>query len=252
MRGHYSAFLNSTVLLVVLASTASSTACNRRPRLATIEYGGKGPPTMVLLHGYGSSAEQWEPFTKTIRWPASGRFVFPQAPEMTVPPDGPSDGRGWWRLDLASHIPLGQSVPDLSATQPAGLKTAATLVEDLLERLGRSPGGSIVLGGYSQGAMVASEVAFRSDTPLRALVVLSGTLVDEASWERSFYRRRAMPVFLAHGRADTVLPFAVADRFRLKLEAAGLKVTWCPFEGGHEVPAAVIEELNKFIDALPL
>lgn len=236
-----------TVLMVVLASAATGTACNRTPPLATVEYGGKGPPTLVLLHGYGSSAEQWEPFTKTIQWPASGRFVFPQAPERTVPPDGPSNGRGWWRLDLASHIPLGQSIPDLSATQPQGLKIAATLVEDLL---GRSPGGPIVLGGYSQGAMVASEVAFRSDTPLRALVVLSGTLVDEASWERNFSRRRAMPVFLAHGRADRVLPFAVADRFRLKLEAAGLKVTWCPFEGGHEVPAAVIIELNKFIDAL--
>jgi phospholipase/carboxylesterase len=214
-------------------------------------YGGSGPPTLVLLHGYGSSAERWAPFTQTIQWPAPGRFVFPQAPESTVPPDGPSDGRAWWRLDLASHIPPGESVPDLSATQPAGLKVAASLVENLLKTVQRSPGGPIVLGGFSQGAMVASEVAFGSDARLRGLVLLSGTLVDENTWERNFERRAGMPVFLAHGRSDRMLPFAVADRFRRKLEAAGVKVTWFPFDGGHEIPAAVVIELNKFLGALP-
>jgi phospholipase/carboxylesterase len=238
--------------VALLASTVGGAGCNGMPQLATIGHGGTGPPTLVLLHGYGSSAEQWAPFTQTIRWPEPGRFVFPQGPEVTVPPDGPSNGRAWWRLDLASHIPPGRSVPDISATQPAGLKVAAALVEDLLESLEQSPGGPIVLGGYSQGAMVASEVAFRSDVPLRALVLLSGTLVDETVWERHFSTRQGISVFIAHGRADTILPFEVADRFRMKLEAAGLKVAWVPFEGGHELPAVVIAELNKFIEALPL
>jgi phospholipase/carboxylesterase len=151
-----------------------------------------------------------------------------------------------------SNIPPGQSLPDLSQTRPAGLKDAARLVEDLLEALRRDPGGPIVLGGFSQGAMVASEVAFRSDVELRALVLLSGTLVDEASWERHFDRRRGTPVFLAHGRADQTLPFAAAERFRVKLEAAGVKVTWVPFDGGHELPATVVIALNRFIEGLPL
>ena len=240
-------FLDGVVRLAVLVSLASGTGCTRKPQLATIVSGGSGPPTLVLLHGYGSSAEDWAPFTQWIRWPESGRFVFPQAPGVTVPPDGPSGGRAWWRLDLASHIPPGQSVPDISATQPPGLKSAAALVEDLLESVEQYPGGPIVLGGFSQGAMVASEVAFRSDARLQALVLLSGTLVDEASWERHFDSRRGLPVFIAHGRSDNVLPFAVADRFRTKLEAAGLRVTWFPFDGGHETPAAVIIALNTFI-----
>jgi phospholipase/carboxylesterase len=129
---------------------------------------------------------------------------------------------------------------------------AALLVENVLRNVERSPGGPIVLGGFSQGAMVASEVAFGSDARLRALVLLSGTLVDERTWERNFQMRRDMPVFLAHGRSDRMLPFAVADRFRTELEAAGLKVTWFPFDGGHEIPAAVVIELNKFLGALPL
>ncbi len=236
--------------ILVAALTASAT-CSRRPELATTVYGGSGPPTLVLLHGYGSSAQRWAPFTQTIRWPPPGRFVFPDAPEATAPPDGPSDGRGWWRLDLRSHIPPGSSIPDLSAARPAGLKVAASLVENLLDGIERSPGGPIVLGGFSQGAMVASEVAFQSNVRLRALVLLSGTLVDEDAWERNFVSRRGLPVFLAHGRADRVLPFAVADRFRQKMEIAGIHVTWCPFEGGHEIPAVVVIALNKFLAALP-
>jgi phospholipase/carboxylesterase len=129
---------------------------------------------------------------------------------------------------------------------------AASLVERVLEKVQRSPGGPIVLGGFSQGAMVAGEVAFGSDAQLRALVLLSGTLVDEKTWESNFERRRDLPVFLAHGRSDRMLPFAVADRFRRKLEAAGVKVTWFPFDGGHEIPAAVVIELNKFLGALPV
>jgi phospholipase/carboxylesterase len=242
-------FFNVVVLLLGLIGSVSG--CNRR-RLATIVHGGNSPPTLMLLHGYGSSAEQWAPFTQTIRWPASGRFVFPQAPETTIPPDGPVGGRAWWRLDLVSYVPRGKSIADLSAVRPPGLAVAAALVEDRLRDRRTVPRGPVILGGYSQGAMVASEVAFRSKVPLSALVVLSGTLVDEPSWESHFRQRQGLPVFVSHGRRDTVLSFEVADRFRQRLEAAGLQVTWCPFEGGHEIPATVVIALNDFIGRLQL
>lgn len=124
-------------------------------------------------------------------------------------------------------------------------------MEELLEGLERGPGRPILLGGYSQGAMVASEVAFRTNAPVDALVLLSGTTVDEASWEREFSSRRGLPVFMSHGRSDQVLPFDIADRYRSKLEAAGVRVTWIPFDGGHEIPAVVVQRLNEFIEKLP-
>lgn len=244
--------LSSGVLLGACGLLAIATGCNRRPQLATIIHGGNGPPTLVLLHGYGSSADQWMPFTQTIRWPSDGRFVFPQGPERTVPPDGPVDGRAWWRLDLASHIPPGKSIPDLSKDRPPGLKVSASLVEDVLRNRRTVPRGPVVLGGFSQGAIVASEVAFRSRARLSALILLSVTLVDEPSWETQFRQRRDLPVFIAHGRGDAVLPFDVADRFRRKLEAAGVSVTWCPFEGGHEIPSEVVVALNEFIQRLQI
>jgi phospholipase/carboxylesterase len=236
----------------IIAATVACPACHRQPRLVTIVSGGEGPPTLVLLHGYGSSAEQWAPFTQTIRLPPGGRFVFPQAPGVTARTDGRASGRAWWPLALASHIPRGGTLPDLSATRQPGLRVAASLVEELLESLERSPGRPLLLGGYSQGAMVASEVAFRTHAHFDALVLLSGTLVDEASWEREFQRRRGLPVFVSHGRFDSVLPFDVAYRFQSKLQAAGVRVTWVPFDGGHEIPAVVVRRLNEFIAELRL
>jgi phospholipase/carboxylesterase len=166
--------------------------------------------------------------------------------------DGAADGRAWWPLDLGSYIPVGESAPNLSNARPSGLRSAALLVEDLLDNRAAVPRGPVILGGYSQGAMVASEVAFRSRVPLAALIILSGTPVDERSWESHFSERRSLPVFLAHGRQDMTLPFDAADRFRQKLEAAGLQVTWCPFDGGHEIPATVVIALNNFLARLQL
>jgi phospholipase/carboxylesterase len=98
--------------------------------------------------------------------------------------------------------------------------------------------------------MVASEVAFRSDAPIEALVLLSGTPVDEAVWQGGYGRRRGLPVFVAHGRFDPVLPFSGSERLQRDLAAAGHIVTWLPFDGGHEIPAEVIVALNRFLREL--
>ena len=100
--------------------------------------------------------------------------------------------------------------------------------------------------------MVASEVAFQSDQDIAALVLLSGTPVDERAWQANYQRRRGLPVFIAHGRADDILPFDGALRMKRDLAAAGLNVTWTEFPGGHEIPAEVVMALNDFLMRLRL
>jgi len=229
----------------VLAATGAGTG--PAAPLTTIVRGGKGPPTVLLLQGYGAKVKDWLPFTQTIEVPRRARFVFPEAPEKTSPPDGPIGGRAWWRLDLEDHVPKGAQLPDLAATRPPGLDEATARVRALLHRLQRSPGGPIVLGGFSQGAMIASNIAFTTDEPMAALVILSGTPVDEAAWLRGLAQRRGLRVFISHGRGDPTLPFASADRFRKELAAAGLAVTWFPFDGVHEIPSSVVDALNQFL-----
>ena len=119
---------------------------------------------------------------------------------------------------------------------PGGIKVASGLVRTFLEDVP----GPIVLGGFSQGAMLSGEIAFQTEQPLAGLVLIGGTTVNEAAWVERFPGRRSLPIFIAHGRNDGVLPFAIADRFRTKLQAAGMDVTWVPFDGGHEIPRGVV------------
>jgi phospholipase/carboxylesterase len=217
------------------------------PRLSAIAKGGKGPPTMVLLHGYCSSEKDWLPFVKSIHLPPGTRFLFPRGPEAAKRTDGAPSGRAWWPLDLATNMRDGALGADLSAEKPEGIEHAATEVRAFLAHQGNRATRPFLLGGFSQGAMVAAQVAFQSDEPLRALVLLSGTLVDEASWKINYARRKGLHVFMSHGRSDPTLSFEVAERMRAEMAAAGLEVTWFPFDGGHETPAEVIVALNQFL-----
>jgi phospholipase/carboxylesterase len=235
------------------AETAPRIVTNPKSGLRTWEVGSGSVPCL-LLHGYASSPRDWLPFTATVHLPRDGRFIFPEGPEETRPPDGPVNGRAWWRFDLASYRPRGEALPELSRAKPEGLlraaRTIGSLMGEVQERLGARR-GQVVLGGFSQGAIVSAEIAFRSDEPLRALIILSGSFVDEAAWTRGVPARRGLPVFIAHGRRDDVLRFDAAERLAATMVQSGLRVTWVPFDGGHEIPASVVTELNRFLASMP-
>lgn len=244
-------------LLAWLAGLVIAAGCQPAPSsvtpagsgLRTIE-AGTGALPFVLLHGYGSSAAHWIPFTSTIRLPAGRRFVMPEGTEMTVPPDGPADGHAWWRLGLDAHRRAGDGLPDLARTNPPGLAAADRRVRALLDELaaaGHYPRERQMLAGFSQGGMIAADIAFTTDEPIEALVLLSTTFVNEAAWRAGMPRRRGLPVFIAHGRRDDILPFDAAERLQQAMRDAGLRVTWFPFDGGHEMPAEVVTALNGFL-----
>jgi phospholipase/carboxylesterase len=247
------------ISVLALAGALAIAALGLRPASATLVRNatskldtwevGTGPLPLILMHGYGAAPQEWLPFSHTILIPDNRRFVFPQAPEETIPPDGPVGQRAWWRLDLASYR-QGDALPDMRRAQPPGLTKAAEKIRLLIGDLHHREAFDekrVILGGFSQGGMVAAEVAFRSNQPLEALVLLSPTFVDEQRWIEGMPRRKGLPVFISHGRRDDVLPFAASERLAQAMRDAGLKVTWVPFDGIHETPASVVTELNKFL-----
>ncbi|BCS34364.1 esterase [Luteitalea sp. TBR-22] len=242
------AALALAALVVARSPPDPASVGNPASGLRTIEVGTGGRP-VLLLHGYSSAPAEWLPFTVTLMSGTDTRFVFPEG--MTKGARG--TGRAWWPLDLSSHV-SGTGLPDLTRTRPQGLADAAARVRTLLGEVTTRLGGrreDLVLGGFSQGAMVSAEVAFRSDVPLRALVLLSPTVIDEPSWRQGLSARRGLRVFVAHGRQDDVLSFALTSRWAETMRTAGLDVTWVPFDGKHEIPSSVVEALNAFLGKAP-
>ena len=117
------------------------------------------------------------------------------------------------------------------------------------------PASGLVVGGFSQGAMLATDALLTSPGAARALVVLSGSIVAEEAWraglaasgEGGTSAPPPAPVFMSHGKGDPVLPFQIADDLRGLLQAAHHDVTWVPFAGGHEIPSLVLAQLRSFL-----
>ena len=204
--------------------------------------------TVILLHGFGAPGDDLVSLAQYFDIPA--RFVFPAAP---LPLGGMyGDARAWWMLDLARlEAQLRSGNPhDRSAELPDGLSAAREQVSRLVDQVAArfaTTDDRIVLGGFSQGAMVSLDVALHRANRLAGVVLLSGTLIAESEWAPRMTKLAGVPVFQSHGRGDAMLPFVVAETLRDKLKAAGALVEWHPFVGGHEIPAGVLAELGTFL-----
>jgi phospholipase/carboxylesterase len=206
------------------------------------------PTTVVLLHGFGAPGDDLVSLAEVIDAPV--RFVFPEAPLELGGLYG--DSRAWWLLDLARlEDELRRGVPrDRRDEIPDGLPTARAQLLRLLDQVtSRLPTGKLVLGGFSQGAMLSLDVALHRTTPPDGLVLMSGTLVAASEWEPRFAKLAGVPVLQSHGRADGLLPFGIAEVLRDKLRAAGATVEWHDFVGGHEIPMTVLAALTKFLNS---
>ncbi len=212
--------------------------------------GGGDGPLVILLHGFGAPGDDLVPLWRVLDVPRETRFLFPAAP-LAMP--GYVGGRAWWMIDFERLERLMSGHPSISDEEaareiPEGLAEARALVSALVDEAAAKLGASkLVLGGFSQGAMLACDVTLRREAPPAALVMLSGTLIAAHEWSALAPRRRGLPVFQSHGLKDPLLPFAAAERLRDLLEGAGLPVEFVPFHGGHEIPGGVLDRLGAFL-----
>lgn len=213
--------------------------------------GGQGP-AIVLLHGFGAPGTDLMPFAGEIAAPEGTRWIFPEAPLLLPAELGGGMGRAWWMIDvmrLQMAMMMG-SARDLTKEEPEGMAEARALVDAMLDALTEElsiPDGKLVLGGFSQGAMLSCDLALRTDRPLAGLVLMSGTFLAEDAWRPLMKKRRGLAVLQSHGRQDPLLPFDIAEQLRDALTEAGLDVTWLPFDGGHGVHPGVIDEAVVFL-----
>jgi phospholipase/carboxylesterase len=215
-----------------------------------------GPPdaqlTCVLLHGFGAPGDDLVGLAGEIDAPV--RMVFPAAP-LELGGGGYGDSRAWWLLDLArleDELRRGAS-PDRRDEVPEGLAAAREHVIRLIDQLAARfaiADDRLVLGGFSQGAMLSLDVALHRPRPPAGLILMSGTVIAEAVWRPRLPSLAGVPVMLSHGRHDELLPYHVAEILRDRLTEAGAAVDWQPFLGGHEIPRAAINAANQLLRKL--
>lgn len=221
-----------------------------RIRGGTDGRGGGDGPVVVLLHGWAAPGDDLVSLADVLGAPHGTRFLFPEGP---LPIDmGLGESRAWWMIDvrqLNEHVATGRP-RDLSREVPKGMAEARGRVLALLEEAGKKLEAvpeQTVLGGFSQGAMLACDVALRSDHPFAGLAVLSGTVLARDEWLQLMPGRRGLRVLQSHGRSDDVLPYFLAEQLRDFLTDAGAVVDWIGFDGGHEIPETVLTRFGSFL-----
>ncbi|HEY6878462.1 MAG TPA: hypothetical protein VI299_10615 [Polyangiales bacterium] len=210
-------------------------------------HGGGDGPVIVLMHGFGAPGFDLVDLAQYVAAPDALRWVFPEAPMLLD--DGP--GRAWWMIDPAlfeSRL-RGERV-DRSDELPARLPTARAELSSLLDAIEHELGVAReqqLLGGFSQGSMLAVDQALHAERKPRGLVLLSSTLIAESEWAPRASACRDLPVLQTHGTSDPILPFADAERLRALLEGGGARLTFVQFAGGHELPPIALRALSAFL-----
>lgn len=149
----------------------------------------------------------------------------------------------WWRFTSDFSDPRAMRFPGL----PLARARVIALLDSLQEEL-HVPSDRIVLGGFSQGAMLAMDVALHDDRPLAGVMLLSGSLVDQNEWVPRMPSRRGLRVLQTHGRQDDRLPFAPAEELSVRLRESGVDLRLLPFDGNHEITAEVSAAVSAFVN----
>jgi phospholipase/carboxylesterase len=199
--------------------------------------------TVILLHGLGADGYDFVPVVKeldALGAPAA-RYVFPHAPTMPVTINGGYVMRAWYDI-------LGADL--VRREDEAGIRASQRLVESLIEREeARGTARSrIVLAGFSQGGAITLHTGLRQSRPLAGLIAMSCYLpLADAFAREAAAGSKGVPVFLAHGTQDPVVPLARGAASRDALQAAGYDVEWHDYPMPHSVCAEELRDIAAFL-----
>ena len=207
----------------------------------TLEPAVPATATVVLLHGLGADGWDFVPIVGELRLPMPVRFIFPHAPERPVTVNAGYVMRAWY--DIRSFTPDGRA-------DAAGLAESVQRVNRYLEveaERGISTERT-VLAGFSQGGAVALSAGLRFPRQLAGLLALSTYLPFPARLgaERSS-ANAGVPVLMCHGRMDPIVEVGMGLEARAALEAQGYPVEWREYPMEHEVCAAELEEIGRWL-----
>lgn len=200
--------------------------------------------TVVCLHGYGADMRDLAPLAGELETKRPISWLFPDAPEVLD-----WGGRAWFPIDVAAFEQSQRTgaARDLSLREPPGMEWAREELQRFIRELDK-PWDKIVLMGFSQGAMLAVDLALRAESPPAGVAILSGTLVDKKTVAQLAPAKKGLPFFQSHGSVDPILGFAEARSLEKALVEAGWRGQLRRFEGGHAIPAETLEGLKGWLE----
>ncbi|MBX7148832.1 alpha/beta hydrolase fold domain-containing protein [bacterium] len=205
---------------------------------------------IVFFHGYGADMHDLAPLGQVLKVPDQVTWVFPNGP-LLVPIGPHMQGHAWFPIDedaLMKAMATGTH-RDLSQITPPGFEDAYKVASKMISEM-HVPPEKLILGGFSQGAMMATALALRMKENIKGLILLSGTLLSENEWTSLAKNHKDLSFFMSHGKSDPLLDFKAAQKLEKILQDGGLKGHLIAFDGEHEIPENVLRKLQEFLNHL--
>ncbi len=198
---------------------------------------------VFMFHGFGADASDLKPLADVLT-PENMKinWVFPNG-IFTVPIGPMMSGRAWWPLTL-SQLPS-----DWSHYSPPELTSLRPQIWKMIESF-KIPWNRIILGGFSQGAMLATEVYLSAPETPAGLISFSGSLIRKKEWTEALAQRKNQKVFLSHGEMDPVLPSSGTQKLMQILKENQIQCDFCSFRGGHEIPTQAITKAKIYLQSI--
>lgn len=207
-------------------------------------------PWIIFFHGYGADSQDLFSLGQMITSKKPYNWLFPNG--ILEVPIGPGwTGRAWWPINMMEIQEAANRGEhrDFSRATPQGAEKAIHSSLEMIKQL-KVPWDQIILGGFSQGAMLATELFLTAPTAPKGLIILSGTLIDQTRWSELVKNRQGSRFFQSHGMMDPVLGHKQAQQLETVLTQNGMQGRLESFKGGHEIPQAIMQKMESFINSL--
>lgn len=206
----------------------------------------ENPPVLVLLHGLGSNERDLMELAPEL----DSRLL---VVSIRAPIEVGYGGYAWFdvRWDSAGiHADPSQAL--------AGRDLLIATLKALPESLGVKT-SRMLLGGFSQGAMMSLGVALIEPDLVAGVLSMSGRLLPQflpPEAEDQVQRPSAktctltdLPVLVQHGTRDDVLPVQGSREIRDFLANAGCDVSYHEYPMAHEISYESLRDIREWITA---
>ncbi len=196
--------------------------------------------TVIWLHGLGADGHDFEAIVPELHLPSDAgvRFIFPHAPMREITINDGAEMRGWYDF-----------IPHSETAGSNDIEESAAEIRKFIEReLERGIAShNVMLAGFSQGGVIALHTATRYDKRLAGVLALSTYLHDMTGTESEMNDANlAIPIMMAHGTQDPMIPVMRAATSRENLIRLGYDVRWYDYPMGHQVCLEEVEEIARF------
>lgn len=222
-----------------LKSKTPSLMNNTRLPAIVIEPAGRHQSTIIWLHGLGADGHDFAPVTTELQLPESlgVRFILPHAPHRPVTINGGYVMRAWY--DIA-HTEIGRT-PDEEGIRLSRMAIGEIIAAELASGIAPE---RLIVAGFSQGGVIAIETLAHHQDQLGGAIALSCYL---ASPDKIPAATSPLPVFLAHGTEDTLVPHALGLAARDTLSKRGYTVEWHEYRMPHSVCREEITDIRRWL-----